>query len=190
MKPAAFMDRDGTINEQMGYINHLCRFVLLPHSAQAIRLLNENGYWTIVVSNQSGVARGYFPLDLVHSVHARMRALLEPEGASVDGIYFCPHYPGGMVKEFGKTCKCRKPETGLIEQACQEFKIDLSRSYVIGDRYTDLELANRMNLTGILVMTGYGRGDLEYIIPRSVHKPDHVAEDLLGAVKWILQNDR
>jgi len=187
IKPAVFLDRDGTINEQMGYVNDLCRFVLLPHTAEAIRMLNEHDYWTIIISNQSGVARGYFPIDLVHSVHARMQTLLAREGAHVDGIYFCPHYPGARVEAFGEACNCRKPRPGLIEKACREFKIDLPRSYMVGDRYTDMELAGRMNLTGILVMTGYGKGDLKYIIPRSAHKPHHVAQDLLDAVKWILQ---
>ena len=108
-RPAVFMDRDGTVNEQMGYINHLNRFVLLPGAAEAIRLLNDAGYLAIIVSNQSGVARGYFPVDLVHRVHEKMETLIKKEGATLDGIYFCPHYPKGKVAPYGTTCDCRKP---------------------------------------------------------------------------------
>jgi D-glycero-D-manno-heptose 1,7-bisphosphate phosphatase len=180
------MDRDGTINEQMGYINHLSRFVLLPGTAEAVRLLNEHGYWSIVVSNQSGVARGYFPIELVHEVHAFMKRALEKEGAIIDGIFFCPHYQGGSIPDYSVDCDCRKPKTGLIDQACREFEIDLGRSYVIGDRYSDLELADRCGLMGILVQTGYGRGDMEYVLPGREIKPHHVAMDLLEAVQWIL----
>ena len=185
-RPAIFMDRDGTVNEQMGYINHIRRFVLLPGSAEAIRLLNQHRFLAIIVSNQSGVARGYFPVDLVYEVHDHMDRLLRQEGAVLDGILFCPHYPDGKVPEYSMPCDCRKPRTGLIEQACREFPIDMTNSYVIGDRCTDMELASRSGLKGILVKTGYGLGDLKYIVPSSPYQPFHVAEDLLDAVQWIV----
>ena len=185
-KPAVFMDRDGTVNEQMGYINHLDRFVLLPGTGEAIRLLNDAGYLAIIVSNQSGVARGYFPIDLVHRVHGKMTSLIKKEGAVLDGIYFCPHYPNGKVSPYGAICDCRKPRSGLIRKACEAFDIDMENSYVIGDRCTDIEMAHRADLKGILVKTGYGMGDLEYVFPGFPFQPVHVAEDLLGAVRWIL----
>jgi D-glycero-D-manno-heptose 1,7-bisphosphate phosphatase len=185
-KPAVFIDRDGTINEQMGYVNHISRFVLLPRAAEAIRLLNRNGYLAIVVSNQSGVARGYFPGDLVHEVHRHMVELLKREGASLDDILFCPHHPGGSVPEYRVDCLCRKPNTGLIDQACDRFDIDLAGSYVVGDRYSDMELAERANLRGILVKTGYGLGEIAYVLPHRPLKPVLV-EDLLSAVVRILQ---
>jgi D-glycero-D-manno-heptose 1,7-bisphosphate phosphatase len=185
-RPAIFMDRDGTVNEQMGYINHLCRFVLLPRSGEAVRLLNQNGFLAIIVSNQSGVARGYFPIELVYKVHDHMGMLLKQEGAVLDGIFFCPHYPGGKVSEYSRPCDCRKPRTGLIDQACRQFAIDMTNSYVIGDRCTDMELASRSGLRGIMVKTGYGLGDLEYVLPHSAYQPFHVAEDLLDAVRWIV----
>lgn len=188
-RPAVFMDRDGTVNEQMGYINHIDRFVLLPGSAKAIRLLNRYGYLAIIVSNQSGVARGYFPMDLVIEVHDHMGRLMTQEGAILDGIFFCPHYPGGKVPEYSMACECRKPRTGLIEQACREFSIDMPKSYVVGDRCTDMELAFRAGLKGIMVKTGYGRGDLTYVLPTSPYQPFHVAEDLLDAVQWILKGN-
>jgi len=189
-RPAVFMDRDGTINEQMGYINHPSRFVLLPGAAQAIRLLNLHGFLAIVVSNQSGVARGYFPLELVHEVHDILRARLREQGAHLDGIYFCPHYEGGKVPGFSVPCECRKPRTGLIRMAREAYDIDMERSYVVGDRFSDMELASRAGLRGILVETGYGRGDLAYVLPGRDVQPDHVAVDLHAAVEWIVECER
>jgi len=187
MRPAVFLDRDGTMNEQMGYINHISRFILLPGTAGAVRRLNRARYRVIVVSNQSGVARGYFPIELVHRVHDHMEDMLAAEGAVIDGIFFCPHYPGGTVKEFGTLCDCRKPRTGLIEQACDRFEIDMSRSHVNGDRVTDTEMARRAGIKGVLVLTGYGLGDREYVLPGSPFKPAHIAGDLPAAVDWILE---
>ena len=186
-KPAVFIDRDGTVNEQMGYINHISRFVMLPGAAEAIRLLNRHQYLAIIVSNQSGVARGYHPIGLVDEVHDHMRALLEKEGAFVDGIYFCPHYEKGSVPEYSIRCDCRKPRTGLIEKAGKAFQIDMDNSYVVGDRYSDIELALRSDMKGILVTTGYGQGDLDYVFPRLSFKPAHIAGDLLHAVRWIIE---
>jgi len=187
-RPAVFLDRDGTINEQMGYINHPSRFVLLPRAAEAIRVLNESGFTSVVVSNQSGVARGYFPLELVHEVHGLMKKFLSQEGARLDGIFFCPHHPQGVIAEYAISCACRKPGTGLIEQAKKQLDIDMSRSYVIGDRCQDLEMARRAGLEGVLVLTGYGRGEREYILPRATVRPAHIAEDILDAVRWIIDS--
>ena len=189
-RPAVFIDRDGTINEQMGYINHLSRFVLLPGAEEAIRILNRHQYLAIVVSNQSGVARGYFPIELVDKVHRRMKALLEEKDAVMDAIYFCPHHKAGVVPEYTTECICRKPGTGLIDKACREFDIDMGNSYVIGDRITDIELAHRARIKGILVATGYGRGDIDYVLPNSNYRPVHIAEDLLHAVRWIMSEGR
>lgn len=188
-KPAVFIDRDGTLNEQMGYINHISRFVLLPGAAEAIKLLNSNQYLVIIVSNQSGVARGYFPIELVDEVHDHMRNLLEKEDAFIDGIFFCPHYAKGIVPEYSIDCDCRKPKTGLIEKACSEFDVDMENSYVIGDRYSDIELALRLNMKGVLVTTGYGLGDMDYVFPRLSYQPVYIAENLLNAVRWITQGD-
>ena len=188
-RPAVFIDRDGTVNEQMGYINHPSRFRLLPGTAEAIRLLNENHLFAIIVSNQSGVARGYFPIDLVHEVHALMQDTLKEKGARVDGIFFCPNHPRGSVPEFAKACDCRKPGTGLIEQACRTFDIDMSRSYMIGDRCLDIEAAERSHLKGIMVETGYGLGDITYVMPHKTINPVFIAPDLLKAVQWILKKE-
>lgn len=185
-RPAVFMDRDGTINEQMGYINHLSRFHILPGVPEAIKLLNENGYLVIVITNQSGVARGYYPISLIQEIHTYMRESLKKEGANIDAVFFCPHYPRGKVEEYSRECDCRKPKTGMIKQARESFDIDMSISYMIGDHFTDLEMAHNCGLRSIMVKTGYGLGEADYILPLMDHKPVYVADDLLDAVKWIL----
>jgi len=189
-KPAVFIDRDGTINEQRGYINHISRFKIIPGVEDAIRLLNQNNFLAIVVSNQSGVARGFYPIELVHEVHALMKQLLEQNGSFLDAIFFCPHHPDGVIPEYTRKCDCRKPGTGLIDQACKSFDIDLSNSYVVGDLYSDMELAERAGVRGILVKTGYGLGEIEYTLPTKPRKPLYVAENLLDAVNWILDEAR
>ena len=189
MKPAVFIDRDGTINEQRGYINHISRFILLPGVGHAIYHLNKNDYLVVITSNQSGVARGYFPVELVHETHELMKRELVKDNAHVDGVYFCPHHPNGVVSGYKKRCTCRKPGTGLIEKAKSDLKIDMDRSFVIGDRWIDIEFAYNASLPGILVLTGYGRGDLEYVISRKKTKPLFVAEDLPKAVAWLLEQN-
>jgi D-glycero-D-manno-heptose 1,7-bisphosphate phosphatase len=186
-RPAVFVDRDGTINEQMGYVNHVSRFKILPGVPQAIRMLNRHGFLVLVVSNQSGVARGYYPLELVKTLHRLMVTRIREKQGTIDGVFFCPHHPAGAVPEFSRDCDCRKPKTGLIEQARKTFEIDLERSFVVGDMCTDVELAYRAGLTGVLVKTGYGLGEIEYILPRKTAKPAHIAEDLLDAVRWIVR---
>jgi len=178
---AVFLDRDGTINEEMGYINHLSRFRLLPRAAAAIRRLNEAGLKVVVVTNQSGAARGYFPAALVDEVHAHLTKLLAEAGAHVDGIYACLHGP-----EAG--CDCRKPRPTLILQAARDLDLDLARSYAVGDRYKDMETAINAGVKGILVLTGYGRGEYEYLRGAPPTPPAHVAADLDAAVEWLLND--
>lgn len=189
LKPAVFLDRDGTINEQMGYINHLSRFHLLPGVGGAIRSLNECGLPVVVVTNQSGLARGYFPESLLDAVHEEMHRLLALEGAHLDGLYVCPHHPEAKEERYRLACSCRKPKTGLLEQAAAEMGLDLHRSYVVGDRWSDLRCGAAAGATTILVLTGYGRGDACYIGPGQAVQPDFVAEDLQEAVQWILDRE-
>ena len=174
-----FLDRDGTICEEVGYLNHLSRFRMYPFSAAAIRRLNEAGLAVIVVTNQSGVARGIFPESLVERVHERMVAELVAGGAHVDGIYYCPH---GSEE----ACGCRKPHPGMLERAAREHSLELAGCYVVGDRYADLEMAHRAGGQGILVLTGYGRGEYELYRRAWPRPPDHVAENLADAVDFIL----
>ncbi len=182
-KQAVFLDRDGTINEQMGYINHISRFRMLPKTNEAIKILNQHDYLVIVITNQSGVSKGYFPIDLVYEVHNYMENLLKKSNAYIDAIYFCPHSPD-------EGCICRKPKTGMIEMACRDLPIDISQSYLVGDMCVDMELARNAKLKGIMVKTGYGLGEIKYRLPNTYLKPVYIADDLLSAVKWILKNDK
>ncbi|MBU0681786.1 MAG: D-glycero-beta-D-manno-heptose 1,7-bisphosphate 7-phosphatase [Proteobacteria bacterium] len=188
MRAAVFLDRDGTINEQMGYINHIDRFQMLPGAASAIRTLNDGKVPVVVVTNQSGLARGYFPLALLDAVHEKMKDALAREGAHVDGIYICPHHPEAKDKQYRLECTCRKPKTGLFEQAARELGIDLRKSYVVGDRWSDLKAAVSCRATPVLVLTGYGKGDFDYIGPHQKVQPVFVAQNLQDAVEWILDD--
>ena len=188
MKSAVFMDRDGTISEEVGFICDLDRFYLMPKSVEAIKLINESGLMAIVITNQSGVARGYFSEGMVNRIHEKMERLLEVDGAHLDGIYYCPHYPEGTVASYRKKCHCRKPAPGLIEQASKKHDIDLTASYMVGDKMIDIELASNVGAKGILVLTGYGRDELEKINEAYVMKPAYVADDLFNAVKWIIND--
>jgi len=186
---AVFLDRDGTLNEEMGYINHIDRFILLPRVGQAIRLLNQLEFKTVVITNQSGVARGYFPESLVLFVHQKMLDLLKTEKAHLDGSYYCPHHPDIGVPPYRQNCRCRKPGTGLIEEAVRDLNLDCSQSYMIGDRGVDIQFGHQIGAKGILVLTGYGKGEWEYYRDQWEVKPDHVALDLYDAVQWILQQE-
>lgn len=184
-RPAVFLDRDGVINEQMGYINHISRFTLLPGVAAAIRRLNELELPVVVATNQSGLARGYFPEELLEAVHEKMRRELAAEGAHLDGIYTCPHHPEAKVSRYRLDCDCRKPRPGLLLRAARELNLDLSRSCMVGDRWNDLRCGAAVGMKNILVRTGYGRGEELYIGPHETLRPDRIAEDLSGAVDWI-----
>jgi D-glycero-D-manno-heptose 1,7-bisphosphate phosphatase len=186
MNTAVFLDRDGTINEEMGYINHVDRFALIPGAAVAIRSINESELKAVVVTNQSGAARGYFPKELIDQVHQKMSDLLEKEGAFLDGIYTCTHAPPN--KEEAGGCGCRKPKIGLMQQAAQEMNLDLEKSYVVGDRFKDVEMARNAGAKAVLVLTGYGRGELGFLGPTRKVEPDYIAEDLSEAVQWILSD--
>ncbi len=184
-----FLDRDGTLNEEVGYVNHLDRFTLLPRAGEAIRLLNQNQIRTVVITNQSGVAKGYFPESLIHRVHQKMEELLKKERAHLDGIYYCPHHPDVGDPPYRQKCRCRKPATGLVEDAVRELNLDCSRSYMIGDRWNDIEFGHQIGAKGVLVLTGYGKGEWEYFRDHWKVKPDHVAPDLYGAVQWVLKEE-
>ncbi len=187
LRPAVFLDRDGTINEQMGYINHISRFQILPGVAEAIRRLNEARIPVVVVTNQSGLARGYFPAELLVAVHEKMTALLAEDGAHVDGIYVCPHHPEAKQEEYRVNCDCRKPKAGLLVRAAAEMGLDLAHSFVVGDRWSDLKTAKACGALPVLVLTGYGRGDAQYIGPTQEVQPAFVGVDLAEAVQWILE---
>ncbi len=180
---AVFLDRDGTINEEVGYLSDLEKLNIYPNSFEAIRLINENGMKAVVITNQAGVARGYFSEDFVNAVHSRINETLQKKGARIDRFYFCPHHPTEGKGHYLKSCDCRKPKTGMVIKASEELDIDLSRSYMVGDTEKDIELANKSSVTGILVRTGYGKKEM----PSNI-KPDYIAEDILDAVNWIIRD--
>jgi D-glycero-D-manno-heptose 1,7-bisphosphate phosphatase len=180
LRPAVFLDRDGTICEEMGYLNHISRLHIFPFAAAAITKLNKAGLPVIVVTNQSGISRRIFPESLVAQVHARISEELSAAGARVDGYYYCAH----ASKD---DCSCRKPLPGLLEQAAREHGLCLDRSFVVGDRYADVQLAHAVGGRGVLVLTGYGRGEYELHREEWQRQPDSVVEDLSEAVDAILE---
>jgi D-glycero-D-manno-heptose 1,7-bisphosphate phosphatase len=189
-RKAVLIDRDGTLSHEVGYINHLSRFQLYPFAAEAVRMLNDAGLLAIVVTNQAGVAHGYFPEALISEVHERLSEAMRKGGARLDGIYYCPHHPSAGEPPYRADCECRKPKPGLALRAARELDLDLARSWVVGDKPADLELAWNVGARAALVKTGYGAGELLYNRSRFRKQPDLVAEDLLEAVRWIVEDGR
>ena len=184
---AIFLDRDGTLNEEDGYIASAERFRLYSFAAEALRLINQSDLKAIVLTNQSGVARDYFTETALIEIHELMLETLRLQGARIDAIYYCAHHPDYGSPPYRLDCDCRKPKPGLAERAARDFNLDLNRCYAIGDRYRDIESGHAVGARGILVMTGYGRE--EYATHRRgwLRQPDYVAGNLLDAVQWILR---
>lgn len=182
-RPAVFLDRDGTILDEVGYLNHASRYRMLPGAAAAIARLNAAGLPVFVVSNQSGVARGYFPESVVTEVNDLMTRDLQDAGAKLTAIYYCPH---GSADG----CECRKPKLGMVQRAAEQFGIDPRKSFFVGDRKSDIELGHRAGGKSVLVRTGYGEGELAWHVDGWSQAPDFVAADLNEAVDWILDGQR
>ena len=180
---AVFLDRDGTIAEEVGYANHISRFVVYPFAAAAIRRLNQANLPVIVVTNQSGVARGFFPESLIGQMHDKMVEQLAAGGAHVDGMYYCPHIRDDQ-------CSCRKPLPGMLELAAREHNLEIFGSVLVSDRYNDIQMGHDNGCRTILVLTGYGRGDYEWNRAKWPRQPDHVVENLADAVEIILKEMR
>ncbi|PYS74486.1 MAG: D,D-heptose 1,7-bisphosphate phosphatase [Acidobacteria bacterium] len=186
-RPAVFIDRDGTISEEVGYVNHPSRYRVFPYSADAIKLLNDNNWLAIVITNQAGVARGYFSEDVITRVHERLNQELVQQQARLDAIYYCAHHPTVGEPPYRHDCDCRKPKPGLIKLATADFEVDLANSWMVGDRYSDVEMARNAGLHSAFVLSGYGRGEWEYQSAGWKLRPDLVCENLLEAVQSILQ---
>jgi D,D-heptose 1,7-bisphosphate phosphatase len=183
---AVFMDRDGTINEEVGYLDNIDKLVVYPQAFAAIRKINENGMKTVVITNQSGVARGIFTEDLVVEVHRRIQDALKQMGAHIDAFFYCPHHPSAGEPPYRQLCACRKPEAGMIIAAAKEMDIDLQQSYMIGDTLKDMEAGVNAGAKVVLVRTGYGR-DQEKELACSPVRPAYIADDILAAVDWIVK---
>ena len=188
---AVFLDRDGTINEEVGYLDSLDKLKIIPAAYEAIRLINKSCMKAIVVTNQAGVARGFFTEKFVRQTHEIIQASLLQKRASIDKFYYCPHHPTEGTGIYLQNCNCRKPLPGMLRQAAHDLNIELRSSYMIGDTYRDMETAKKVGVKGILVNTGYGCEVLQDVSPdvaTAENKPDFVAEDILEAVKWIMKD--
>ena len=181
---AVFLDRDGTIIEEVGYLDRPDRVQFFPFTVDAIRVLNRAGLAVVMVSNQSGIARGFFTEAVLGDIHQKMASMLEAGGARIDAYYYCPHHPDGKVAGLAKVCECRKPARGMVDRAVTEFGIDPTRSFVVGDRWLDVSLARTVGAKGILVRTGYGESE-ERKSPPPV-EADAVVDNLIAASSWIL----
>ncbi|MBF0166007.1 MAG: D-glycero-beta-D-manno-heptose 1,7-bisphosphate 7-phosphatase [Alphaproteobacteria bacterium] len=166
------IDRDGTLNVERDYLSDPDGLELIPGAGEGLRLLRDRGFGLAVMTNQSGIARGYFTQASLDAIHQRLTELLAGEGIVLDGIYVCPHGPD-------EDCTCRKPLPGMVLQAARDLGFDPEQAFVIGDKTADVELGRAVGATSILVRTGYGREH------ESRCQPDHVADNLLEAAKWI-----
>jgi D-glycero-D-manno-heptose 1,7-bisphosphate phosphatase len=185
-RPAVFMDRDGCLIEEMGYINHPGRVRLLPRTPAAVARLNQAGIPAVMATNQAGIARDYFSEETLEAVNAELGRQLGDQGARLDALYVCTHHPTAGRPPYRAACECRKPKPGLLLRAAAEMSLDLSRSVMIGDKPSDVAAGQAAGVSTVLVLTGYGRGEWEYRRHTWTLKPDHVAEDLFDAVEWAL----
>ena len=186
---AVFFDRDGTLNVEAGYIKILDNLVLAENAAEAIKKLNDNNILSILVTNQTGPARDYYPESHVLDLNNRLESLLKKTGAYLDKMYYCPHLATGVVEKYSFDCNCRKPKTGLIDQALKDFpQIDIKKSYVVGDKATDIELAHNANCKGVLLTTGYGQQVLDGTYQSLNYKPAYITNNVLDAVNWIIKD--
>jgi D-glycero-D-manno-heptose 1,7-bisphosphate phosphatase len=181
-----FLDRDGTVTEEVGYVNHPSRLALIPGAAEGIRALNRAEVPVILATNQAGVARGYFTEDLVKEVLQRLQELLAVQGAKLDALYYCPHHPSVGPAPYRRECDCRKPKPGMLLRGAAEFGLDLSRCFVVGDKISDVEFAHKAGARGVLVLTGYGLGEYTYQSQDWREQPDFIAAGLPEAVAWML----
>ena len=184
-RPAVFLDRDGTLLEEAGYLDRLDRLVFFPFTIDAVRLLNRAGFPVVVVTNQAGIARGIFKESFVAEAHEHITQRLAAAGARVDAFYYCPHHPEAVVEEFRQTCECRKPKAGMLMRAAADLDLALDRSFVVGDRWHDLEAGQTVGARTVLVRTGYGK--TEEAAPRPQLQPSAIVDNVMAAVSWILR---
>jgi D-glycero-D-manno-heptose 1,7-bisphosphate phosphatase len=188
MRPVVFLDRDGTINEEIGYITKITDLQLIAGAGQAIKRLNDANIAAILITNQTGAARGYYDETHIQALNNRLVSLLKAESAHLDALYYCPHLADGIIPYLSIKCDCRKPEPGLVLQAYKDNSdLDSQRAYVVGDKATDVELAHNCNAKGILVKTGYGNDVLQGKYQHPV-TADFTAENIIEAIDWIIRD--
>lgn len=184
LRPAVFLDRDGTLNIDAGYLDRKERLMLFPWSLDSVRLLRRAGYAVVVVTNQSGVGRGMIEESFVEEVHQIIQSRLVDIGEKLDGHYYCPHEPSASIEAFRVDCDCRKPKPGLVTRAARDLGLDVERSIVVGDKWSDIGLAKQTGARGVLVRTGYGRSQEKN--RQEGLSADAVVDTLMDAVNWIL----
>ena len=182
-RPAVFLDRDGTIVEECGYLNRLEKLTLFPWTVDALRLIKRAGFATVVITNQAAVGRGIIEEDFVHAVHREIDRRLEGTGAGIDRYYYCPHFAESKIDRYRQECLCRKPAPGMIQQACQEMDLDPARSVMVGDRWLDVACGRAAGTRAVLVLSGPHQSDA----PDGVHA-DAILNNLMEAVGWILRS--
>jgi len=183
MHKAVFLDRDGTIVEDVGYLNHPKDIKFIPGSIEAIKALNKAGYKVVVITNQAGVARGLIREDLLQTIDKTIQKFILNGGAQIDGLYYCPHHPEHGVYPYKRECDCRKPNPGMLKKAQKDLDLDLSKSFMVGDKATDIEAGKSAGTKTVLVTTGKGAKEKD----RLQNQPDHIAANLKQAVSWILE---
>lgn len=194
-----FLDRDGTINQEVHYLHRKEELILIPGAASAIRLFNENGFRVVVVTNQAGVARGYYTEKDINQLHEHLNQVLEQEGAHIDQFYYCPHHPDYGIGKYKTVCRCRKPDIGMFEAAEQDGFVDKAHSYMIGDKWLDTQAGVRFGVHPVLVATGYGmklyqeyqkeKGGESSSTEDLEHPMEFFGQDLLQAAQWIIERE-
>ena len=188
MRPAVFLDRDGTLIEDVGYLDRLDQMTVFPWTVDVIRALNRAGLAVVVVTNQSGIARGLFTEAFVEETHRLLSARLAAGGAHIDAYYYCPHHPEGVVDAYRQRCDCRKPASGLVDRAVRDLDLDPARSFVVGDKWLDIGLARAAGARGILVRSGTGAA--EEARPELGLSADAIVDNLAAAASWILTSTK
>jgi D-glycero-D-manno-heptose 1,7-bisphosphate phosphatase len=188
-KKAVFLDRDGTINKDVGYPASFSAIEIYSYSFDAVRKLNEAGFLTVIVTNQSGIGRGLILEKNLQKIHEKMRALFAQHNAFFDGIYYCPHYLFSANPKYKDDCQCRKPNPGMAHQAAADLGIDTSQSYMVGDKVEDILFGLNIQAKPILCLTGFGQESLPKLKEKGI-KPVYVAQTLLDAVKYILREEK
>ena len=184
LRPAIFLDRDGTLNVDVGYLHAIEQLKLYPWTGDALRLLKRAGYLLVVVSNQAGIAQGMIAPGFVEEAHAEMLRRVRDSGGDLDALYYCPHHPRGAVKELATDCRCRKPRPGMIEDAARDLGIDVSRSWTVGDKWLDVQLGQAAGTRSILVRTGWGAEQEKQRPERQT--VDAICDNLIHATSIIL----
>ena len=188
LRPAVFLDRDGTLNDDIGFMDRMEALTLFPWTADAIRLLNRAGYCTVVTTNQSAVARGIIDEGFLRKVHEEIDRRIARGGARIDRYFYCPHHPEAKLESYRQLCECRKPRPGMILAAARELNLDLSRSVMVGDRRLDVASGRAAGVRTILVRTGLGAAEEEDLVEGEGAQPDAILNNLMEAAGWILRN--